>query len=419
MLTIKIDHNYKNQSVGFLNWSKEKHNEQIEVKNFLSIGREAKNLLTLDDSCISRHHARIEKKEDSGFFILKDMNSRNGVFLNGNRIYQAVLSHNDKIQIGNVSFTFSYEKYNPRWLFNSRSFNEKWNQQLSRIPHLAQTDCPILILGPSGTGKEIVAQMIHKNSHRNKAPLVSVNCSALTESLVESELFGHTKGSYTGAIKDRKGAFIAATNGTLFLDEIGDLPLNLQPKFLRAIEYQEIKPVGSDNNLKTNVRVISATHQDLKSKSEEKEFREDLYYRLNVVSISIPALKDRMEDFEPLLHNFTLKEGVVFSTKAIDILKSYSWPGNIRELKNTVSRAKALFRNEVIDEEKTSFILHQGEKEQNTAITLKKLEKKAIITSLKRFKGNQSKAALTLDIPRSTLYDRIQEHGINVKEFKL
>ncbi len=418
MLTTKINHHHKSQSIGFLCWDKGGHSEQREVKKLLSIGREDTNLLVLEDNCVSRHHARIERKEDSGFFILKDMNSRNGVFLNGNRIYQAVLSHNDKIQIGNLTFTFSFEKYNHKWQLSTQSLNEKWNQQLNRIPHLAQTDCPILILGPSGTGKEIIAQIIHKLSPRNKLPLVSVNCSALTETLVESELFGHTKGSYTGAIQDRKGAFIAANRGTLFLDEIGDLPLKLQPKFLRAIEYQEIKPVGSDITLKTNVRIISATHQDLKNKSEENEFRKDLYYRLNVVTISIPALKDRMEDFEPLLHSFTLKEGVTFSTKAINILKNYHWPGNIRELKNTVSRAKALFTNETIDEEKAAFILDQGEKEQKTFMTLKGLEKTAITTSLKRFNGNQSKAATALDIPRSTLHDRIQEYGINVKQFK-
>ena len=418
MLTTKINHPHKTQSVGFLCWDKGGHSEWREVKKFLSLGREKTNLLALEDDCISRHHARIERKEDSGFFILKDMNSRNGVFLNGNRIYQAVLSHNDKIKIGNLVFTFSFEKYNHKWQLSTQSLNKKWNQQLSRIPHLAQTNCPVLILGPSGTGKEIIAQVIHKTSLRSKAPLVSVNCSALTETLIESELFGHTKGSYTGAIRDRKGAFLAADHGSLFLDEIGDLPLKLQPKFLRAIEYQEIKPVGSDTTLKTNVRIISATHQDLKNKSEQEEFRKDLYYRLNVVTISIPALKDRMEDFETLLHSFTLKEGVTFSTKAINILKNYHWPGNIRELKNTVFRAKALFTNEIIDEEKVSFILDQGEKEQKTLVTLKGLEKTAITTSLKRFKGNQSKVASSLDIPRSTLYDRIQEHGINVKQFK-
>jgi len=415
-MTTKIAHPHKVQSIGFLCWDKEGHKVQREIKHFLSLGRGPTNLLKLEDSCVSRHHARIEKNKESGFFILKDLNSRNGVFLNGNRVYQAVLSHNDKIQIGHLVFYFSFDKYNTKWKWSVQSLNEKWNQQLNRIPHLAQTQCPILILGPSGTGKEIVAQMIHKASPRNKAPLVSVNCSALTDTLVESELFGHTKGSYTGAFKDRKGAFVAAAEGTLFLDEIGDLPLKLQPKFLRAIEYQEIKPVGSDIPSKIDVRIISATHQNLKTKSEEEEFRKDLYYRLNVVTISIPALKDRMEDFEPLLHSFTLKEGVTFSTKAIQVLKNYHWPGNIRELKNTVSRAKALFINEVIDEEKAFFILDQGQ--DPSSLTLKTLEKNAITSYLKRFGGNQSKAAHALDIPRSTLYDRIQEHGINVNQFK-
>lgn len=419
MLTQKINHPYQCQSSGFLSWDKGSHIEQKEVKKFLSIGRGESNLLILEDSCISRHHARIEKKEKTGFFVLKDMNSRNGVFLNGNRIYEAILSNNDLIQIGNIKFTFSFEKHDSKWKLGLQSLNKEWNEQLSRLPHIALSHCPVLILGPSGTGKEVMAQIIHKISSRNKESLVSVNCSALTESLVESELFGHIKGSYTGAVTDRKGAFLSATKGSLFLDEVGDLPLNLQPKLLRAIEYQEVKPVGSDQVLKVDVRVISATHQNLVDKIEQKEFRQDLYYRLNVVTLSIPPLKDRIEDFEPLLENFSLRSGVTFSKKAVSLLKEYSWPGNIRELKNMVSRAQALFEKEVIDKEKILMLLDQGKKEsppqQNT---LKNIEKTAITDALKNFKGNQTKVSEVLGIPRSTLHDRLKFHNINVYDFK-
>ena len=421
MMTQKLEDKHQKKSTGFLYWDKQGHKIQKEVKDFLSIGRSSSNMLNLEDLSISRHHARIEKNKATGFFILKDMGSRNGCFLNGNRVYQAVLSNNDKITLGSKDFFFSFERSYNNWRINTQSQNAKWNEELSRIPHLAKNNNPILILGPSGTGKEVLAQAIHKFSLRNQNPLVSVNCSALTENLVESELFGHKKGSYTGSITDRKGAFVSANGGTLFLDEIGDLPLTLQPKFLRAIEYQEIKPVGSDQTLKTNVRIVSATHQDLKNKVELNEFRKDLYYRLNVITIRVPALTERMEDFESLVQNFGLQFGVTFSTKAMEVLKTYHWPGNIRELKNMVARAKALFLNEPIDAAKAHLILDQGEKNQThqqNSNSLKDMEKSAIINYLKVFQGNQSKTANVLEIPRSTLNDRLRRYNINAADFK-
>jgi len=172
-----------------------------------------------------------------------------------------------------------------------------------------------------------VSHVIHDYSGRSEGPFVSVNCSALTESLVESELFGHVKGSFTGATSDRKGAFEAARGGTLFLDEIGDLPLSLQPKLLRALENQEIKPVGSDKTLKTDVRIVTATHKNLEKLVIEKTFRSDLFFRIHVVKISIPSLKERMEDFEDLLYHFSREMRVRFSVGAIEKLKEHSWPG--------------------------------------------------------------------------------------------
>lgn len=419
MLTQKINPDQPLQSTGFLYWDKKGLRVQKEVTQFLSIGRSESNLLNLEDISISRHHARIEKNKQTGLFVIKDMGSRNGVFLNGNRVYQAVLSNNDKIDLGHLSFYFSFSRLGDSWQINSRSQNAKWNEQLARIPYLAKTDSPVLILGPSGTGKEVMAQAIHKMSNRSNAPLVSVNCSALSENLIESELFGHKKGSYTGAIQDRKGAFLSAEQGTLFLDEIGDLPTSLQPKFLRAIENQEVKPVGSDKSFKTDVRIISATHKNLKTKSAQTEFRRDLYYRLNVISIYIPPLKDRMEDFDSLLQNFCLKEGVTFSQKAIEVLKGYHWPGNIRELKNMVARAKALFLNEPIDKAKANLILDQGTQSGiEGAISMADIEKSAIIDFLKLFKGNQSKVARALEVPRSSLNDRLKKYGISPSKYK-
>lgn len=419
MLTKKIKEQPNQGSHAFLYWKDQNSMQQCEVKEFSSIGRDNVNTLILHDTFVSRRHARIEKKAEKGLYFLKDMNSQNGVFLNGSRVQQAMLNHNDNIRIGKTHFTFSFERYNHKRQLISQSLNKKWNATLSRLPHLAISEAPILILGPSGSGKELIAKMIHNHSKRNQGNMVSINCSALTESLVESELFGHKKGSYTGSLGDRKGAFLTAEKGSLFMDEIGDLPLPLQPKLLRAIEYKEIKPIGSDLPLKTDVRIISATHQDLKSKIQNKEFRRDLYFRLNVLSIEVPALKDRMEDFELLFRYFCLISGVTFSSQALNVLKEYHWPGNIRELKNTVERAKALFPSEILDREKALSILDNIEEENKSeAHPLWLIEKNSIIKALKTYKGSKKKVCQLLDIPRSSLYDKIQTYQIDTSQFK-
>ena len=416
MLTKKIKDNKPFLSQAFLYWNKDKgHIQQNEVKNFLSIGRDSSNLLVINDNFVSRRHARIERADKKNCYLIKDMGSQNGVFLNGSRIQTAVLTHNDTIKIGGQQFTFSFERYNQKWQMTFQSRNKKWNETLSRIPYIAASDAPVLILGPSGTGKELIAQMVHNLSKRSSGNMVSLNCSALTESLVESELFGHTRGSYTGSVGGRKGAFLTADKGSLFMDEIGDLPLALQPKLLRAIEYKEIKAIGSDFPITTDVRIISATHQNLNHKASRKEFRKDLFFRLNVVTIQVPALIDRMEDFDHLLQYFCLLYGVTLSSKAVKIFKDYHWPGNIRELKNIVERAKALYPSKIIDEKKAFCLL---ENLDHSHETLRMREKKHIMDSLKICHGSQVKASEILGIPRSSLNDKINHYKINVKDYK-
>ena len=408
---------------GFLRLDKNFHTEQREVQGLFNIGRGEDNDLILQDPFASRYHARIEQDANSGFFTIRDLKSQNGVFLNGNRVYRAVLSHNDRILIGKTEFFFSFERFDENWKLRSQSANTRWNEQLARVPYIAQNDYPILILGESGTGKEVLAKLIHRRSKRSSGPMISINCSALTESLVESELFGHIRGSYTGANQDRKGAFLAAKGGTLFLDEIGDLPLNLQPKLLRAIEYQEVKPVGSDIPIKTDVRIIAATHQKLREKITNKEFRDDLYYRLNVVTLNIPSLEDRMEDFQTFARSFALKFGVNFSENGFKALENYSWPGNIRELKNTVLRAKALFSSQVVGETQVSMILDQslelhGRAKNFASTSLQNIEKNLILKTLEKYRGSQIKTANELKIPCSTLHGKLKKHKINPKDFK-
>lgn len=426
MLTQKLIPPKDNQNYGFLRWAEDSYTEQREISSFISIGRDRENIIVLDDGFISRRHCRIQKKEDAGF-ILQDMNSRNGTFLNGTRVIKAILKNNDRIQVGTKEFTFSFERFDNHWNIHTKSKNPEWSQNLGNLPNIARNNMPVLITGPSGTGKEMLAKLIHRYSHRSKGPMISINCSALSESLIESEFFGHVKGSYTGALTNRQGAFMSAKGGSLFLDEIGDLPLHLQPKLLRALEYQEIKPVGSDNVKKTDVRIISATHQDLTEKVAQKSFRSDLYFRLHVLSLSPPYLKDRMEDFDDLLQFFCNEYNISFSDKAIHLLKRHSWPGNIRELKNTVARAKALFSGTVVEEKQIPHLMYtpvvSSEKKEEITQKLqipviKSIEKELILKAMILYRGNQKKVAEELGIAQSTLFERIRKYEINPKDYK-
>tara|TARA_R110002072_G_scaffold164970_4_gene318076 strand:+ start:3101 stop:4264 length:1164 start_codon:yes stop_codon:yes gene_type:complete len=222
------------------------------------------------------------------------------------------------------------------------------------IEKVAATDARVLITGPNGTGKELVAHWLHEKSDRSSSPLIEVNCAAIPSELIESELFGHVKGSFTGANKDRAGKFEAANNGTIFLDEIGDMSLSAQAKVLRALQENKIQRVGSDRDIKVNVRIVAATNKDLKKEIKEGRFREDLYHRLAVILIKVPALNDRRNDIPLLIHHFSQKiasqQGVAkkeFSSEAIALLKEYDWTGNIRELRNVVERLIILGEQEV------------------------------------------------------------------------
>lgn len=222
------------------------------------------------------------------------------------------------------------------------------------IEKVAATDARVLITGPNGTGKELVAHWLHQKSERSKSSMIEVNCAAIPSELIESELFGHVKGSFTGANKDRAGKFEAANGGTIFLDEVGDMSLSAQAKVLRALQENRIQRVGSDKDIKVNVRVVAATNKDLKKEIENGKFREDLYHRLAVILIEVPALNDRREDIPLLIDFFSDKiakeQGMAkksFSNEAIELLKSYDWTGNIRELRNVVERLIILGQHEV------------------------------------------------------------------------
>lgn len=226
------------------------------------------------------------------------------------------------------------------------------------IEKVAPTEARVLITGPNGTGKELVAHWLHQKSERNKGPMIEVNCAAIPSELIESELFGHVKGAFTSAIKDRAGKFEAANSGTIFLDEVGDMSLSAQAKVLRALQENKVQRVGSDKDIKVDVRVITATNKDLKKEIEEGRFREDLYHRLAVILIKVPPLNDRRDDIPLLVEHFSVKisasHGTTakkFSTKAIKLLQEYDWTGNIRELRNVVERLIILGGKEISEED--------------------------------------------------------------------
>ncbi len=310
------------------------------------------------------------------------------------------------------------------------------------LARAAMSSSTVLVMGESGTGKELVARAIHENSQQKDKKFIGVNCGALVDNLLESELFGHVKGSFTGAMTDKRGLFEEAQGGTLFLDEIGDITPALQIKLLRVLQENEIKPVGSAELRKVATRIIAATHQDLGTLVQTGKFREDLYYRLKVISIGLPPLRFRMVDLSDLVENFLSKYSKKnkklishISDEAMSLLKNYSWPGNIRELEHAIESAVAMANTSVLFPEdfpveisksicsdKQWSVKHPPmddasliEVSQKNDRSLEDLEKKHIIKTLKEVYFNKSKASEILGIDRATLYRKAQRYGIDLK----
>jgi two-component system, NtrC family, response regulator AtoC len=295
------------------------------------------------------------------------------------------------------------------------------------LARAAMSSSTVLVTGESGTGKELVARAIHDNSSRRDKRFIAVNCGALAENLLESELFGHVKGAFTGALADKRGLFEEANGGTLFLDEIGDITPALQIKLLRVLQESEVKPVGSSDSKKVNVRVIVATHRDLETLVKTGKFREDLYYRLRVICIELPPLRDRMEDLPYLVDHFLAryagknKKSVShISEDSMSFLRNYSWPGNIRELEHAIERAVAMTNTSVIfPEDFPPEILRENapaeSEEPSQRTSLEELEKSHIIRVLNEVHFNKSKASEILGIDRATLYRKAQRYGIDLR----
>lgn len=293
------------------------------------------------------------------------------------------------------------------------------------IEKVSKSNATVLVTGESGTGKEVAAVAIHQNSSRSDGPFVPVNCAALPEQLLESELFGHEKGAFTGAVARKLGRFELADKGTIFLDEIAEMPLSMQVKLLRVIQERSFERVGGTETLNVDVRVIAATNRDLSQAIEQGQFREDLYYRLNVIQIKLPPLRERTEDIPILAQHFLEKFRGIYmvnsiSPEAIDLLCKYHWPGNIRELQNVIERAAIICHGSEITPDHLPKELSNSPKGSTGAIirfpeqglSLEELEKELIIKALEKSGGNQTKAAQLLGITRSALLYRTQKHGI-------
>lgn len=298
------------------------------------------------------------------------------------------------------------------------------------IGRVADTEATVLITGESGTGKELVARAIHSQSARRSASFVAINCAAIPRDLLESELFGHVKGAFTGAVRDKTGKFQQAEGGTLFLDEVGELPVELQAKLLRALQEKEVQPVGGSSVQKLDVRVVAATNADLEQAIADGKFREDLYYRLSVIPVHLPPLRERKEDIPLLVRHFAAKHGggpAVFSPETLEVLAGYPWPGNVRELENAVERMLIMRNGDVIaPEEVPEKIRTTREKLRECPVvclpsegySLEQLEREVVIEALERNGWNQSSAARFLRIPRHTLIYRMEKYNIETPEKK-
>lgn len=320
----------------------------------------------------------------------------------------------------NKSLKYMINKLSPPPLFLGES--EKMKAVFTLIDKVASGDSTILIQGESGTGKELVAKAIHEKSKRSSKPFVIINCAVMSDTLLESELFGHTKGAFTGANQVRVGLFEVADESSLFLDEIGELPLNTQAKLLRVLQSGEVRRIGDNKSINVNARIIVATNKDLAREVAKGNFREDLYFRINIVEIHLPPLRERKEDIPMLIDHFMAKNGYKgvaekIEPKAIEILKRYDWPGNVRQLENTIERLVTLSDNKSINAEeipKNILVYDSGANNcgTSTKMALPDIERNHIIGILRKNDGNKKEAAKILGISLKTLYNKLKLYDI-------
>ncbi|MFL5349314.1 MAG: sigma 54-interacting transcriptional regulator [Hyalangium sp.] len=399
-----------------------------------TVGKDPSNALVLSDRFISNEHLRV-RRSGAGFHV-RDLNSTNGTFAGSLRLYEAEIPLNTVLRVGETELLFEpVPQGQPEPSFHGIVGTDPAVRQLVEcIQRVAPSDAAVAILGESGTGKELVARALHACSSRAQGPFLPINCAALSPGLMESELFGHEKGAFTGADSKRKGAFEAAHGGTLFLDEVGELPLELQAKLLRVLESGELKPVGSPRPFQVDVRVVAATHRELRAWVKQGKFREDLYYRLDVMRVVLPPLRRRRGDVRLLAEHFVRVyaprgQRVTVTAAALGLLQQHGWPGNIRELRNVVCRALLVRQGPTIearditfDEEPVSAPEEPAapELELPAGVTLEEMmqrvERQLIEGTLRRCRYNKERAARELGLARSALFKKLKRWGLTQGE---
>ncbi|MGA7982666.1 MAG: sigma 54-dependent Fis family transcriptional regulator [Chromatiaceae bacterium] len=399
----------------------------------IKIGTAADNDVVLTDRTVSRHHAEIRITAQG--LVVQDLDSTNGTFCNDVRVVEAFLQPDVRCSLGQTDIRITqcteehpYEISHEKRLGHLVGATEPMRELYGLLRAVAPSPTTILITGESGSGKEVVARTLHDLSGR-RGPLVVFDASVTDPEMVRNDLFGHVKGAFTGALGAREGAFRRADGGTLFIDEIGELPLELQPRLLRALESREVLPVGSDQPVKVNVRVVAATHRDLEAMVQQGSFRADLFFRLSVITVRVPPLREIKDDIPLLMRNFLSELGLQcrLSRRALSAMYDYDWPGNVRELRNVLERATVLCQGQEIEPEHLRLLdagpsrivapevtpgLHQPASAASAPAQLKTLERQMIKDAIERNGNNKAAAARELGIPLSTLKRRIAEYQI-------
>lgn len=412
--------------------------EPLDTGSF-NIGSNPENDLCLDLPYISSFHCRIFQK--NGLFFIRDLDSLNGLWVNGSKTIEAELTQGAEIYVGKFKIVFTLEheaddvnEEQQEWPGFAGMISEdpKMQKVFRLIERMAASDVSVLIHGESGTGKELVARALHTAGSRTQKPFVALNCGSISRDLIESALFGHERGAFTGAIQERKGAFEEAADGTLFLDEIGDMPFEQQVSLLRVLESRTFRRMGGSQDLESRARIVTATHKDLVAHSQTGLFREDLFYRISVLQIQLPPLRERPGDILLLarffLHKFAGPRGMSLSPEAEQRLIQHTWPGNVRELHNTMQNAIVMADGNVIQADElviraapvpqaTSFV-GLGTASSGVVVNepssarLDDTERQAILRALDACNGVVSDAAKRLGIGRSSMYSKMKRLGI-------
>jgi len=389
------------------------------------IGTSPANDVVLGDPHASRFHCEIRLTDEG--FLLRDLGSTNGTRVGEVEVKEGVLRPGAVVVVGETHIRFLADDGRPDEI--AASTEEHFGDVVGRsvrmreifgvLGRIAPTELTVLLAGETGVGKDVMARALHEKSSRGSGPFVVFDCAAVAPTLIESELFGHVKGAYTGAVSDVMGAFERANGGTLLLDEIGELSLELQPKLLRALEQRTVRPVGGMKEIPVDVRIIAASHRNLERAVKQQTWRQDLFFRLSVVTLEIPPLRQRPEDLQ-LIAEAVLKQlgyKMTVAPETLRILEQYEWPGNVRELRNVVETAAALAKAPVLEPRHLVFFSPRRKDASLSGMdlagkSLETIERAAIVQTLERCKGNKTHAAKTLGISTSTLYEKVKKYSI-------